>query len=112
MAIHLVWSAIWRSWIAGVGDVIVAILLQLLNTAGWSLILARNLGTRLVANRRELDRPTSLLVARSRAIVGWALAVGGNCSSSGTLLVGLSLILFLLLACLPLLADFLELCNE
>jgi len=80
LAIHLVWSAIWRSRVARVRDMIVAVLLQLLNTAGWSLILARDLGTRLVADRRELDRSTCLLVAGSRAIVGRALAIGGNCN--------------------------------
>jgi hypothetical protein len=112
LAIHLVWSAVRRSRVAGVRDMIVAVLLQLLNTAGWGLVLARNLSARLVADRWQLDRSTSLLVARSRAIVGRALAIGGNCSSSGAFFVSLSLILLLLLSSLPLLPDFLELCNE
>ena len=112
LAIHLVWCAIWRCWIARVRDVVVAVLLQLLNAAGWSLVLARDLSAGLVADRRELDRPASLLVARGRAIVGRALTIGGNSSSSGSLLFGLSLILLFLLAGLPLLSDLLEFCNK
>jgi len=34
---------------------IVAVLLQLLYTAGWSLVLTGDLGTGLVADRRELN---------------------------------------------------------
>jgi hypothetical protein len=55
LAIHLVWCAIWRSWVARVRDMIVAVLLQLLYTAGWSLVLTGDLGTGLVADRRELN---------------------------------------------------------
>ena len=55
LAIHLVWCAIWRCWVARVRNVVVPVFLQLLNTAGWSLILARNLSTGLVADGRELD---------------------------------------------------------
>ena len=55
LTVHLVWSTIRRSWVARVLDVVVAVLLELLNTARGSLILARDLGAGLVADGRELN---------------------------------------------------------
>ena len=55
LAIHLVGSAVGRCWVARVRNVVIAVLLQLLHAAGWSLVLARDLSAWLVADGRELD---------------------------------------------------------
>jgi hypothetical protein len=55
LTVHLVRSAIRRSWVARVLNVVVAVLLELLNTARGSLVLTRDLGAGLVAYGRELD---------------------------------------------------------
>jgi len=84
----------------------IAIFLKLLNTTGGGLVLPGNLSARLVADWWELNR--SGLVSRRGAALG-ILAISRASSSSLALLVLLSLVLFLLLASLPLLSDFLEL---
>ena len=55
LTVHLVRSTIRRSWVARVLNVVVAVLLELLNTARGSLVLTRNLGAGLVADGRELN---------------------------------------------------------
>ena len=68
-AIHLASSCVGRSWVSGV-HVAIAVLLELLDTTGWGLVLARNLSARLVSNRWKLDLSTSrLLVPRRRLAV-------------------------------------------
>jgi hypothetical protein len=110
LAIHLVWSSIRRRRISRI-HVAVAVLLQLLNTAGWSLVLTRNLRSRLIADWWQLNlSSSSLLVARRRlvAVVGaWAIR-GLGLSSASTILLGLALGVLLLLSRLPFLADLLE----
>ena len=114
MAVHLVWSAIWGCRIARV-HMVVTVLLQLLDTTRWSLVLTRNLSTRLVADRRKLDLlATALLIARRRLSVVARRSIGGvglGSSSSSTFLLSLSLALFLLLTCFPFLANLLEFCD-
>jgi hypothetical protein len=94
----------------------VTILLQLLDAAGRSLVLAGHLGAGLVADGRQLDGAARLLLlvaARGGGRVGRGrLGVGRASSSTGTVVVGLALVLLLLLAGLPLLSDLLELCDE
>lgn len=115
LAIHLAWGPVGRSWVSGV-HVAIAVLLKLLDTAGWGLVLARNLCTRLVADRWKLDLSTSrLLVSRRRLVavvrvlsVGWVGDLGGT----GTVVLSLALCVFFLLACLPFLSDLLELCER
>lgn len=111
LAIHLVWCAIWRSRISRILHVIVAVLLKLLNTTGSGLILTRDLSTRLVSNRWELDG-SALLVTGSWCVIGGGLTIGGDGGSSGTLFFSLALVLLFLLASLPLLSDLLELCYK
>lgn len=106
LTVHLVWCAIRRSRVARVLKMAIAIFLKLLNTTGGCLVLPGNLGARLVADWRELDR--SCLVSRRGAAIG-ILAVSWARSRSLALLVLLPLVLFFLLASLPLLADLLEL---
>ena len=60
LAIHLVWCAVWRRGVSRVLHVIVAVLLELLNASRGSLILARDLRARLVADGWELNRTASL----------------------------------------------------
>ena len=55
LAIHLVGGAVRRCWVARVRNMVVAVLLQLLNATGWSLVLARDLSAGLVTDGRELD---------------------------------------------------------
>lgn len=116
LAIHLVWGPVRRSWVSGV-HMAVAVFLELLDAAGWGLILARNLRARLVTDRRKLDLSASrLLVSRRRLVVvirvlsiGWIrLDLGGT----GTVILSLALRVLLLLACLPFLSNLLELCRE
>lgn len=109
LAIHLVRSAIWRSWVARVLKMIVAVLLQLLNTTRRSLVLGRHLGVGLITDRGQLNRATSLVTSRRSTFRG--LTLGSN-SSSVTLFLGLAGVLFLLLAGLPLLSDLLEFCGR
>ena len=110
LTVHLVGRTIRRSWVARVLEVVVAVLLQLLNPARGGLILTGNLSARLVADRGELNRSARLWVARRRGSVG-GLPIRGNGRGSCTILISLTLILFLLLARLPLLSDFFELCH-
>jgi hypothetical protein len=84
----------------------------LLDTTRRSLVLAGHLSARLVADRRKLNLlATALLIAGrrlsivARRAVGW-VGLGGSGASS--LLLSFTLILFLLLTCLPFLANFLE----
>jgi len=107
LTVHLVWRAVRRSRVARVLKMAIAIFLKLLDTTGGSLVLTRNLSARLVADWWELNGST-LLVSRGRTAFR-ALTITGDGSSSSTVLVLLSLVLFLLLACFPLLSDFLEL---
>jgi hypothetical protein len=78
----------------------------------------RRILTRLVANGRELNRPRARVVRRRLPTVGAALRVaavlgcGGGGSLALTILLGLPLGVLLLLALLPLLADFLEFCGK
>ncbi len=94
---------------------VVAVLLQLLNTTGWGLVLARHLSARLIADGRKLDLGAATLLIAGRwlsIVVGGAVSrvsLGGG--STSTLLFGLALILFFLLACLPFLANLLEFCR-
>ena len=105
LAIHLAWGPVGRSWVSGV-HVAIAVLLELLDAAGWGLVLARNFSARLVANRWKLDLSASrLLVPRRRLAVvvrvlsiGW---VGLDLGGTGTAALGLALCVFLLLECLP-----------
>ena len=108
LAIHLVWCAIWRSRISRILHVVVAVLLKLLNTTGSRLVLARDLSTRLVSDRWQLDG-TALLVTGSWCAVGGWLTIGRDGSSSGTLFFSLALVLLFLLASLPLFSDLLKL---
>ena len=115
LAIHLAWGPVGRSWVSGV-HVAIAVLLELLDTTGWGLVLARNLRARLVADRWKLDLSTSrLLIPRRRLVavirilsIGWVGDLGGT----GTVIFGLALSVFLLLACLPFLSNLLELWRE
>lgn len=116
LVIHLAWSPVGRSWVSRV-HVAIAILLELLDSAGWGLVLARNLRARLIANRWKLDLSASrLLIPRRRLVavvrvlsIGWArLDLGGT----GTVVFGLALCVFLLLACLPFLSNLLEFWRE
>jgi len=109
LAVHLVWGAIWRRGVSRVLKMTVAVLLELLNAARGSLVLARDLCARLVADGWELNGTASLLITRGRGNFGGGLPICRDGSGSGTLLIGLSLVLLLLLASLPLLSDFLEL---
>lgn len=116
LAIHLAWGPVGRSWVSGV-HVAVAVFLELLDTAGWSLILARNLRARLIANRWKLDLSASRLLVARRRLVGiiGVLSIGGvglDLGGTGTVIFSLALCVLLLLACLPLLSDLLELCTE
>ena len=112
LAIHLVWCAIWRRGVSRVLKVTVAVLLELLNASRGSLVLARDLRARLVADGWELNRTASLLITRSRGTIGRGLTIRRDSSGSGTLFIGLSLVLLFLLAGFPLLSDFLELCGR
>jgi len=111
LAIHLVGSTVWGCRIARVLKVVVAILLELLNATGRSLVLAWNLSTWLVANWGKLNRSTTLLITGSGGI-SRLLAFSRDSGSSGTLLVGLALILLFLLPSLPLLSNLFEFCND
>jgi hypothetical protein len=110
LVVH-VWGSIWRSRVSRVLDVVVTILLKLLNTTRWSLVLAWNLRTRLVADGRKLDIAGALLVTRRWSAVWRALAISRNCSRSGSLILSFALVLFFLLSCLPLLSDLFEFCR-
>jgi hypothetical protein len=114
LVIHLVGGTVRRSRVASV-HLVMTVLLKLLNTARWSLVLARNLSTRLVTDRRKLNRSASLRVAGRRlsAVVGvlsvWWTRLGSG--STGSLFLSLAVVVFLLLASLPLLSDLLEFCS-
>jgi hypothetical protein len=95
--------------------VIIAVLLQLLDTTRWSLVLARNLGAGLVADGRQLNLLASTLrmIAWRRLVVVVGRAVGRvslGCGSSSTLLFRFTLVLLFLLALLPFFANLLEFC--
>ena len=115
LAIHLAWGPVGRSWVSGV-HVAVAVLLELLDAAGWGLVLARNLRARLVTNRWKLYLSAArLLVPRRRLVavvrvlsVRWVGDLGGT----GTVVLSLALCVLLLLACLPFLSDLLKLCER
>lgn len=74
----------------------------------------RRILRRLVANRRERDRSRPGISRRRRPVGSLRLAVlgGGLGSLALAFLLGLALILLLLLAGLPLLANLLELCKR
>ena len=110
LAIHLVWSAVRRGGVSRVLQMIIAVFLELLHAAGWSLVLPRHLSTGLIADRGQLDGATCLLIAGRRRTFG-RLAVGRDRGSSSAILLGFALVLLLLLASLPLLADLLEFCE-
>lgn len=110
LTVHLVGSAVRRSWVARILKMVVAVLLQLLHTTRRGLVLARDLRAGLVADGRELDGPARLLVAGRGGPIGGVLAIGGHSGSARALLFGLPLVLLLLLASFPLLSDLLELC--
>lgn len=94
----------------------VAVLLELLDAAGWGLVLARDLRARLVTNRWKLDLSAArLLVPRRRLVavvrvlsISWVGDLGG----AGTVVLSLALCVLLLLACLPFLSDLLKLCER
>lgn len=66
LTVHLIGGTIGRGRVALILEMAVAILLELLHTAGGGLVLAWDLGARLVADGRELDGAARLLlVARS-----------------------------------------------
>ena len=113
LAIHLAWGPVGRSWVSGV-HVAIAVLLELLDTTGWGLVLARNLSARLVSNRWKLDLSTSrLLVPRRRlAVIIRVLSISWvrlDLGRTGTVVLSLALCVFLLLACLPFLSNLFEL---
>lgn len=113
MTVHLVGGAVGRGGVTRVLEVAAAVLLELLDAAGGGLVLAGHLGAWLVADGRQLDGAAGLLlVARGggSGIRGGSLGVGRAGGSAGAVVVGLALVLLLLLAGLPLLADLLELC--
>lgn len=93
----------------------IAVLLELLDAAGWGLVLARNLRARLVANRWELDLSASrLLVSRRGLVAVRVLSISwvGDLGGTGTVVFRLALCVFLLLACLPFLSNLLELWRD
>lgn len=111
LAIHLACGPVGRSWVTGV-HVAIAVLLELLDAAGWGLVLAGDLRARLVTNRWELDLSASrLLVSRRRLVAVRVLSVSwvGDLGGTGTVVFRLALCVFLLLACLPFLSNLLEL---
>jgi hypothetical protein len=87
---------------------VVTILLKLWDTSRRSLVLTWNLSAGLVSDGWELDRSSTLLVARGRSTIGGVLAFSRYGGGSGTILLCLSLVLLFLLASLPLLSDLLE----
>lgn len=113
LAIHLVWSAIWRSWVARILNM-VAVLLQLLDATGRCLVLTRDLRSGLVTNRWELNGSLTWLVTLGRGTLTRRLTFSwcADSLSSSTLFFGLALVLLLLLASLPFLSDLLELCSK
>ena len=112
LTVHLVWCAVGRCRIARILlHVVIAVLLQLLNAACRSLVLTWYLRARLVADWRQLDRSSTLLITRSRGTLARVLTIGRNSCSSSALFVGLALVFFLLLTGLPLLSNFLEFCE-
>lgn len=112
LAIHLVWCTVRRCRIARILKMAVAILLQLLDAPSRGLVLTRNLSARLVSDRWELNRASSLLVSGAWSIVAGTLTIRRNSNSSCALLFSFALVLFLLLPCLPFLSDLLEFCIE
>lgn len=68
MAIHLVWCAIGRCRVPRILQLVLAVFLQLLyTTSGRSLVLVRDLSTRLVADGRKLNGSTRLLLMVARS---------------------------------------------
>lgn len=112
MVIHLVWGTVWRRGVARVLKMVVAVLLQLLDTTRWCLVLTRDLSTRLITDGWQLDRASGLLVSSRRGVVVGVLAISRDDSGSSTLVFGLALVLLLLLAGLPLLPDLFEFCRR
>jgi hypothetical protein len=75
-------------------------------------VLARNMPTRLVVHGLNMKRMAALMKNRGRSILAGGLAFGRDSRGSGTLLVGLSLVLCFLLENLPIFSYSLELCDE
>ena len=83
----------------------------MLNTSGWSLVLAWNLGAWLITDRWKLDwLATWLLITLWWLLVLWVLSilwwVGLGLSGTLAILLSLALSIFLLLASLPLILTF------
>ena len=76
MAIHLARLSVWRGRVSRIHVVWVGVLLQLLNTSGWSLVLAWNLSAWLITNRWKLDwLATWLLITLWWLLVLWVLSI-------------------------------------
>lgn len=107
LVIHLVWGTVWGCWVARILKVVVvAVLLELLDTTSGGLVLTRNLTGGLVANGGKLNRPCRLRVASGGSFA--RALVGRDDGSAGTIIFLLALSFLLLLAGLPLLANLLE----
>jgi len=108
LTVH-VWCTVGRCGVARVLDMVVVsfVPLKLLN-ASWRRtlgVLARNLRSpRLISNRWKLDGATTRVGRSTFLTISRHLA-------SATVIFRLSCGLLILLALLPLLANFLELCN-
>ena len=100
---------------------VLSVLCKLLNTSGWSLVLAWDLGAWLVTDRWKLNLAAAWLLVTtwcwwwSLLILVWVVALwerwllGLSLGSALTILLSLALGVLLLLASLPLLANLLEL---
>lgn len=111
LTVH-VWCTVGRSRVARVLDMVVVsiIPLELLNASGRRTlrVLPRNLRcARLISNWWQLDGATALIITWSTFN---ALSVGRHLAPA-TVIFSLSCSLLILLALLPLLADFLEFYN-
>jgi hypothetical protein len=113
LTIHLVLGTIGRGGVARILEVAAPVLLELLDAAGGGLILSGDLGTGLVADGRQLDGAAGLLLVAGGGGSGigrGSLRVSRAGSNTSAIFIGLALVLLLLLAGLPLLADLLKLC--
>ena len=114
LLIDLLTLLIRRSRIVGVDLPTIPRLIHLLrSTRVWS----GNLSTRLiVAERRKLRTHTRRVASAGGSVGGiGSRAVDGRSTTEGgalTFFLGLALVVFLLLAGFPFLADFLELCDD
>jgi hypothetical protein len=85
----------------------------LLDTAGRSrLVLSRDVGTRLVSDRWELDWTTGLVAGSGGALARLTLRGRADGGVASTLFISLALVLLLLLTSLPLFADLFEFCDK